>query len=108
MTFCAVDFGRDQTALATVGYRLYDENGATTQARTIVGVLDFANGAYGVDVPEAAFDAANGIEWDTGGAAPLFAHQDFAIVKAAIAALAVATILRRRRRLQSSFPYEGA
>ncbi|MEE9312113.1 MAG: hypothetical protein V3V10_06825 [Planctomycetota bacterium] len=100
MTHCAVSFGRDQTSLVTVGYRLYDGAGATTQARTTVGVLEFQNGAYGVDIADDALDAAEGIEWDTGAAVPIFAHQDLTILKAAIALTAALLFFWRRRRWQ--------
>ncbi len=70
-----VDFGASYAAIATTGYRLYQNTGADSVARTTVGVVDLGNGAYGVpsvSVP----DNAAGIEWDTGGGSPVYARED--------------------------------
>ncbi|MCP4895785.1 MAG: hypothetical protein GY906_02325 [bacterium] len=70
-----VDFGANYAAIGTTGYRLYQDTGADSVARTTVGVVDLGNGAYGVpsvNVP----DNAAGIEWDTGGGSPVYARED--------------------------------
>ena len=70
-----VDFGALKSGLATVGYRLYDNTGTDTLARTTTGVQEIAQGAYGVN--RASFPANSvGIEWDTGEGTPLYAHEN--------------------------------
>ena len=70
-----VSFGRFRTGIATVGYRLYKNDGTDSVARTTTGVVEVGNGAYGVasvNVP----DDAVGIEWDTGAVPFRWAHED--------------------------------
>ena len=70
-----VAFGQNRTGLATVGYRLYKNDGTDSVARTTTGVVEVGNGAYGVPnvvVP----DDAVGIQWDTGGAPLRWAVED--------------------------------
>lgn len=68
-------FGAGQAGLGTVGYRQYDDAGGDAVARTTTGVFEIGQGAYGVNV--ALDPAAAGIEWDTGGGTPIYAHEDF-------------------------------
>lgn len=68
-------FGAGQAGLGTVGYRQYDDAGGDAIARTTTGVFEIGQGAYGVNV--ALDPAAAGIEWDTGGGTPIYAHEDF-------------------------------
>ena len=80
MPWLDVSFGSSRTGLGTVGYRLYDATGGDAVARTTVGVVEIGGGAYGVDrasIPT----TARGIEWDTGGASPIFAHEDFKLAE---------------------------
>jgi len=67
-------FGSAFTGLATVGYALKNNTGGDVVARTTTGVFEQADGTYGVVVPTIA-DAAVTIEWDTGGASPVYAHE---------------------------------
>lgn len=68
-----VEFGSDKTGLATVGYRFYKNDGTDSSARTTTGVVEVGGGAYGVSV--AIPGDAVGIEWDTGEASPVYAHE---------------------------------
>lgn len=68
-----VDFGATKAGLATVGYRLYKDDGTDTVARTTTGVVEIAQGGYGVEISSVANDAV-GIEWDTGEGTPIYAH----------------------------------
>ena len=70
-----VDFGPSQTGLATVGYRLYRNDGTDSVARTTTGVVEVGDGAYGVPSVNVPDDAA-GIQWDTGGGSPIYAVED--------------------------------
>lgn len=70
-----VQFARSRTGLATVGYRLYRNDGTDSVARTTVGVVEIGNGAYGVPTVNVPDDAA-GIEWDTGAAPVRYAIED--------------------------------
>ena len=70
-----VEFGRTRTGIATVGYRLYKNDGTDSVARTAVGVVEVGGGAYGV--PNVTIpDDAVGVEWDTGAPPLLYAHED--------------------------------
>ncbi len=69
--YLTVDFG---TISATVGYTLKNAAGGDAQARTQTGVTDLGNGMYGVEVD--LVPAAVAVKWDTGGGAPIFAHED--------------------------------
>ena len=70
-----VDFGSAYASLATVGYRLYNNTGGDSVARTTVGVLEIGTGSYGVPAVNIPDDAV-GIEWDTGGGSPVYAVED--------------------------------
>jgi hypothetical protein len=76
-----VDFGSAHAGLATVGYRLYKNDGTDSVARTTTGVVDLSGtGSYGVanvTVP----DDAVGIEWDTGGGSPVYAIESLCICR---------------------------
>ena len=69
-----VSFGSDKAGLSTVGYRQYNSSGGDAVARTTTGVVEIGNGAYGVEVTPNV--ATKGIEWDTGEATSLYAHED--------------------------------
>lgn len=71
-----VSFGAGKTGLATVGYRLYTNTGTDAQARTTTGVVEIGQGAYGVNDTSIPVTAV-GVEWDTGEATPVYAHEDF-------------------------------
>lgn len=79
-----VDFGAGRAGLATVGYRLYDNTGADALARTTVGVVEIGQGAYGVDRATIPVGVV-GIEWDTGGGSPEYAHESVSSVPEIIA-----------------------
>lgn len=70
-------FGATYAGLATVGYALKDSTGADVVARTTTGVFEQAGGTYGVVAPLVA-DSVATVEWDTGGASPVYAHESFA------------------------------
>lgn len=68
-----VAFGADKAGLTSVHFRLYGSDGADVVARTSAGVTEVGNGAYGALISVAV--SAVGIEWDTGEAAPVYAHE---------------------------------
>lgn len=72
--YSTVDFGPNHAGLGTVGYELRSKT-AIVQARTTVNVRDEDNGAYSIDDPGAPADAVF-IKWDTGGASPIYAHEN--------------------------------
>lgn len=74
--YLEVDFGKAHGGLATVGYRLYKNDGTDSVAFTTTGVFEIVanEGAYGVVVPSIPDDAV-GIEWSTGGGTPVYARQ---------------------------------
>ena len=74
-TTFVVSFGSNKTGLATVGYRFVDATGGDAVARTTVGVYEIGGGAYGVQAPLPPASALS-IEWDTGEATPIYAHDD--------------------------------
>jgi len=66
-----------QSGLSTVGFTLYDKDGAEYQARTTTGVVELgASGVYSVklDVPD-MFDGI--LVWDDGNAEALYAGESF-------------------------------
>jgi hypothetical protein len=67
-----VTFGSSKAGLATVGYRLFDDNGNPAGDRVTAGVQDLGGGQYGanVTVPD---DFTGRITWDTGEAVPAYA-----------------------------------
>jgi len=69
------DFGSNYAAIATTGYRLYQNDNTDSVARTTTGVVDLGNGGYGVPAVNVP-DNAVGIEWDTGGGSPVYARED--------------------------------
>ena len=72
--YLTADFGSGNGGIATVGYTLQNAAGGDAQARTTTGVVDLSNGMYGVEVdlpPDAV-----AVKWDTGGATPIYAHED--------------------------------
>lgn len=77
MPWFDASFGSSKTGLVTVGYREVDNAGATVVARTTVGVVEIGGGGYGVDVVLNA--ATVTLEWDTGEATPIFAHENLEI-----------------------------
>lgn len=70
-----VSFGSSKTGLTTVGYRFYGVAGLIG-IRATAGVFEIGGGAYGLGIKPSV--AAVGIQWDTGEATPIFAHEDFA------------------------------
>lgn len=68
-------FGRNRTGIATVGYRLYKNDGTDSVARTTTGVVEIGNGVYGVPTVNVPDDAV-GIEWDLGIINNRFATED--------------------------------
>ena len=67
-------FGPAKAGIATVGYRLYKNDGTDSVARTTTNVVEVGFGTYGVpsvNIPDDAF----GVEWDTGGVGPVYAHE---------------------------------
>ena len=72
-------FGPGFTGLATVGYALKDSTGADVVARTTSGVFEVAGGTYAVVAPAVADNVAT-VQWDTGGASPVYAHEDIGAV----------------------------
>lgn len=77
MPWFDASFGSSKIGLVTVGYREVDNAGATVVARTTVGVVEIGGGGYGVDVVLNA--ATVTLEWDTGEATPVFAHENLEI-----------------------------
>lgn len=77
----SADFGAAFAGIGTVGYTEYNRTGAVEVARTTAGVVEIGNGVYGVDViPDT--DTVE-IQWDTGGASPVYATQEienFAVI----------------------------
>ncbi len=67
-------FGPSYAGLATVGYTLKDAAGVVVVARSTTGVFEQAGGTYGVVAPVIADNVAT-VEWDTGGASPVYAHE---------------------------------
>lgn len=59
-----VDFGKDYSGIATTGYKVLDNLGATVIARTTIGVFDLGKGKYGAN-----FTLSTGfigtVFWDT-------------------------------------------
>ncbi len=80
--FLEVNFGSGYSGLATVGYRLYQDDDTDSVARTTTGVFEIGTntGNYGVVVPSIP-DNAVGIEWDTGGGSPVYATEDLVPTK---------------------------
>ena len=70
-----VSFGSSKSGIGTVGYRLYQDDGTDSVARTTSGVIEIGNGVYGVPNVSVPDDAV-GIEWDTGGGSPVYAVED--------------------------------
>ena len=77
MPWYDASFGSSKTGLATVGYREVDNTGTTTVARTTTGVVEIGGGGYGVDVTLNAATVV--LEWDTGEATPIYAHDNLEI-----------------------------
>lgn len=70
--FSLVDFGAAKTALATVGYRLFDADGTPNGARVVVGVAgERFPGAYAALI---SLDPVwlGEIRWDTGEVLPIY------------------------------------
>jgi len=65
--------------LTTVGYRQYKSDGSDAVARTTANVVEIGGGAYGCDIT--LDDAAVGIEWDTGEATPIYAHESVVMTR---------------------------
>jgi hypothetical protein len=86
-----VDFGPSYPGLANVGYLEQKIDGTTAVARTITGVVDFGNGAYGVSVTLNA--ATTTIKWDTGDTAPVYAHDNVVPQKADVSKINTVTIV---------------
>lgn len=66
-------FGSNKAGLASVHFRLYDAEGSSVVARTSAGVQEIGGGAYGALV--SVHVSAVGIEWDTGEASAIYAHE---------------------------------
>ena len=75
--YFAVAFPPSMTGLVgTVGYAQIKTDGTVAVARTTVGIVENGHGGYGVTVtPDAT---AVLIEWDSGGASPMYAHENIA------------------------------
>lgn len=72
--YMEASFGPGYTGLADVGYTLKDSAGVDVVARTTTGVFEQGGGTYGAIVPTIADNVVT-IEWDTGGAFPIYAHE---------------------------------
>lgn len=74
----AVNFGTSKTGLATVGYRLLNNDGVEQLARTTTGVVETLTGT-GIYQAEISFpENWNGtILWDTGEGTPKYAAETF-------------------------------
>jgi hypothetical protein len=77
MDWFDVAFGPAKAGLTSVHFRLYDATGSAVVARTSSGVVEVGNGAYGARVSVHA--SAVGIEWDTGEASAVYAHESLTI-----------------------------
>lgn len=93
-----VNFGPAYTGLATVGYKLWNGDATQYQARTTTNVAEIraGTGAYKVELAASVFtaDFDGYVEWDTGGATPVYAYEDIhitAILDAAVSSRASAT-----------------
>jgi len=105
MPWYDASFGSNQTGLGTVGYRQVDNTGSTVVARTTVGVVEIGGGGYGVDVTLNA--ATVTLEWDTGGATPIFAHEDLEIRHDSTAALIAALNDLSQADVQAALTAQG-
>jgi hypothetical protein len=80
LQFKSANLGKSRTGLATVGYRVLDETGATVTARTTGGVFELAGGSgiYGayVSFPD---DFRGSVFWDSGqaGGSNVYAAEDY-------------------------------
>lgn len=74
----AVNFGTSKGSLSTVGYTLKNADGTTALARTTSGITELVStkGIYGGNISFS--DTFSGfIIWDTGGATPVYAIEQF-------------------------------
>jgi hypothetical protein len=78
-----VDFGSAKAGLETVGFQLYDTTGTASGNRITAGVFEIAHGKYGA-VADITNCPAGCIEWDTGGASPLYAGEDYGAAESAL------------------------
>ncbi len=71
-TLCGVDFGTGYDGLLTVGYTVFDDEGATVIARTTSGVTALGGGAYqaSVSLPDGFIGT---VYWDTEVAGSVYA-----------------------------------
>jgi hypothetical protein len=81
--FKTVDFGPGYESLGTVGYVLYNPNGSVKQVRTTSGVVNISQATYGCNMTLDA-DWKGSIVWDTGGASPIYASDDFNYAEASL------------------------
>lgn len=74
----SVNFGRSLGGLATVGYTLYDTLGSQALARITGSVHEVgpSTGIYAATI-EFPNEFSGSILWDTGGANPQFASEDY-------------------------------
>lgn len=71
-----VDFGLDFSGLSAPGYRLYQDDGTDSVARTTTGVFEINSGSYGVVAPTVP-DNVVGIDWEiTSGSTVYYARED--------------------------------
>jgi hypothetical protein len=78
-TFLVAKFGASFAGLSTVGYTLKNPDGSTHQARTTTGVLALGGGDYAVSYTSPNTFAGY-IEWDTGGATPVYAREELLVM----------------------------
>jgi hypothetical protein len=73
-----VNFGRSKRGLATVGYTLINSSGGVAAARTTVGVYEVGT-LTGIYAALITFSSGfvGSILWDTGGASPVYATEDY-------------------------------
>lgn len=71
-------FGGSNTGLATVGVTVLDPDGTTHTARTTADIFEIGGGIYGKEITFE--DNWSGlIKWDTGGASPVYAVEEYNI-----------------------------
>lgn len=72
-----VNFGGTQGGLSTVGYTVYNTDGTEAYSRSTSGVVELgtSTGVYAANVTMPDIDSV--VLWDTGGATPKYATEDY-------------------------------